>query len=91
MQDLQERTEQVKPDQSRFSAFPPVVERHMHCRSCEARYRHPSGRGEREKSMSPLRRFLSWSFGWLIAGPWFLFRALLIAWATLAIYYSNLP
>ena len=29
--------------------------------------------------------------GWLIAGSWFLFRAVLIAWATLAIYYSNLP
>ena len=33
---------------------------------------------------------LSSSLGWLIAGIWFLFRALLIAWATLAIYYSNL-
>ena len=29
--------------------------------------------------------------GWLIAGSWFLFRAVPIAWATLAIYYSNLP
>ena len=28
---------------------------------------------------------------WLIAGSWFLFRAVLVAWATLAIYYSNLP
>ena len=28
---------------------------------------------------------------WSIRGIWFLFRALLIAWATLAIYYSNLP
>ncbi|MFZ0238587.1 MAG: DUF4105 domain-containing protein [Xanthobacteraceae bacterium] len=28
---------------------------------------------------------------WPIRGIWFLFRALLIAWATLAIYYSNLP
>ena len=27
----------------------------------------------------------------LIAGVWFLCRALLILWATLAIYYSNLP
>ena len=41
--------------------------------------------------MSSLRRFLSRSLGWLIAGIWFLCRALLIAWATLAIYYSNLP
>jgi hypothetical protein len=31
------------------------------------------------------------TLGWLIAGLWFLCRALLIAWATLAIYYSNLP
>jgi Domain of unknown function (DUF4105) len=29
--------------------------------------------------------------GWLIVGSWFLFRAVLVAWATLAIYYSNLP
>jgi hypothetical protein len=34
---------------------------------------------------------LSRSLGWLIAGIWLLCRALLIAWATLAIYYSNLP
>jgi hypothetical protein len=34
---------------------------------------------------------LSKSLGWLIAGTWFLCRVLLIAWATLAIYYSNLP
>ena len=36
-------------------------------------------------------RLLPRSLGWLIAGIWFLCRALLIAWATLAIYYSNLP
>ena len=29
--------------------------------------------------------------GWPIKGTWLLFRVLLIAWATLAIYYSNLP
>jgi hypothetical protein len=34
---------------------------------------------------------LSRFFGWVIAGIWFLCRALLIAWAALAIYYSNLP
>ncbi len=34
---------------------------------------------------------LSRALGWLIAGFWFLFRALLIAWGTLALYYSNLP
>jgi uncharacterized protein DUF4105 len=37
------------------------------------------------------RRLLSRSLSWLIAGIWFLFRVVLIAWATLAIYYSNLP
>jgi hypothetical protein len=30
-------------------------------------------------------------FVWLIAGVWFLCKAALILWATLAIYYSNLP
>jgi predicted DNA-binding transcriptional regulator len=35
--------------------------------------------------------FLSKVLNWPIRGIWFLFRALLIAWATLAIYYSNLP
>ena len=34
---------------------------------------------------------LSETLGWLIAGLWLLCRALLIAWAALAIYYSNLP
>lgn len=37
------------------------------------------------------RGFLSSFLGWLIRGIWFLCRALLVAWATLAIYYSNLP
>ena len=41
--------------------------------------------------MSSHRGFLSRFLGWLIAGIWFLCRVLLIAWATLAIYYSNLP
>jgi hypothetical protein len=36
-------------------------------------------------------RFLSKVLNWLIRGAWVLFRVLLIAWATLAIYYSNLP
>ena len=44
-----------------------------------------------EKPLSSLNRFLSRSFGWLIAIIWFLCRAVLIAWAALAIYYSNLP
>ena len=34
---------------------------------------------------------VSSALGWLIAGSRFLFRAVLVAWATLAIYYSNLP
>jgi hypothetical protein len=37
------------------------------------------------------RGFLFRSFGRLVAGIWFLCRVVLIAWATLAIYYSNLP
>jgi hypothetical protein len=41
--------------------------------------------------LSSFSKLLSRSFGWLIAVIWFLFRAVLIAWATLAIYYSNLP
>ena len=46
---------------------------------------------------SPARRsgshrgFLSRFLGWLIAAVWFLCRVVLILWATLAIYYSNLP
>jgi hypothetical protein len=45
----------------------------------------------RERSMSLLRRLLSRSFRWLITAIWFLCRILIIAWAALAIYYSNLP
>src|SRR6516164_6030063 len=41
--------------------------------------------------LSPRRSLLSRSLGWLITGVWALFRILLIAWGTLAIYYSNLP
>ena len=41
--------------------------------------------------LSPRRSLLSRSLGWLITGIWSLFRILLIAWGTLAIYYSNLP
>ena len=36
-------------------------------------------------------RFLLTPVRWLIAGLWFLLRVLLIVWASLAIYYSNLP
>jgi hypothetical protein len=41
--------------------------------------------------MTSLRSFLSRFLGWFIAGLWFLCQAMLIAWGTLAIYYSNLP
>jgi hypothetical protein len=34
---------------------------------------------------------LSRALRWLVAAVWFLCRVLLVAWATLAIYYSNLP
>jgi Domain of unknown function (DUF4105) len=44
-----------------------------------------------EEPLSLLLGFLSRSFGWLTATIWFLCRAALVAWATLAIYYSNLP
>jgi uncharacterized protein DUF4105 len=37
------------------------------------------------------RGLVSRSLGSLIAGIWFLSRVLVVAWATLAIYYSNLP
>ncbi len=53
--------------------------------------RNVSGSSQREEPLSSVRRSLSRSFRWLVAGTWFLCRALLIAWATLAIYYSNLP
>jgi Domain of unknown function (DUF4105) len=36
-------------------------------------------------------RFLSKVLNWLMRAIWFLLRVLLIAWASLAIYYSNLP
>jgi hypothetical protein len=44
-----------------------------------------------EDTPSANDRFLSKVLSWLIKGIGFLFRVLLIAWATLAIYYSNLP
>src|SRR5277367_2052721 len=46
---------------------------------------------QRENPMSSLRGFLSRPLGWLIAIIVFLCWAIGIAWATLAIYYSNLP
>jgi uncharacterized protein DUF4105 len=44
-----------------------------------------------EEPLSLLLGFPSRSFGWLTATIWFLCHAALVAWATLAIYYSNLP
>jgi uncharacterized protein DUF4105 len=44
-----------------------------------------------EGPLTLLRLYLSSSFGWLIATIRFLCWAALVAWATLAVYYSNLP
>jgi hypothetical protein len=41
--------------------------------------------------LSSVRKGLSRARRWLLAIIWFVFRALVVAWATLAIYYSNLP
>src|SRR6478672_11246117 len=41
--------------------------------------------------LSSVRKGLSRALRWLLAVIWFVFRALVVAWATLAIYYSNLP
>jgi Domain of unknown function (DUF4105) len=45
----------------------------------------------KEGTLSSSGSFLSNVLSWLIKRIWFLFRVLIIAWATLAIYYSNLP
>src|SRR5262249_26089108 len=37
------------------------------------------------------RSVLSKSLGWVIGGIWVVCQIVLIAWGTLAIYYSNLP
>ena len=41
--------------------------------------------------MGVLRRLLTGSLRWLLTAVGFLLRGLLLTWATLAIYYSNLP
>ena len=41
--------------------------------------------------MSSLSKILSRALRWLIVAIWFLCRAALVVWATLATYYSNLP
>jgi Domain of unknown function (DUF4105) len=49
------------------------------------------GRDRRETALSSRRRTLPGPLRWLGVGLGFLLRALLTAWASLAIYYSNLP
>lgn len=49
------------------------------------------GRDQQEKALSSRRRILPGPLRWLGVGLGFLLRTLLIAWASLAIYYSNLP
>jgi len=44
-----------------------------------------------KKPQSSHRRFLFRPLGWLKRGIWFLCQAVLVTWATLAIYFSNLP
>src|SRR5215510_8160799 len=46
---------------------------------------------ESKEPLSSHRGFLSRFLGWLIRGIWFLCQAVLVTWATLAIYFSNLP
>jgi len=45
----------------------------------------------RESQLNPYRRFLFAPLRWLLAGLRLLLKVLVIAWTTLAIYYSNLP
>src|SRR5262249_46661958 len=45
----------------------------------------------REEPLNSHRGFVSRSLGWLVAAIRFLVGVVFIAWATLAIYYSNLP
>src|SRR5262249_39944399 len=61
---------------------------------------HPSSRDghacsgnqdPRESKLSSYRRFLIAPLRWLLAGIGFLIRILVVAWTTLAIYFSNLP
>jgi uncharacterized protein DUF4105 len=47
--------------------------------------------GQREEPQGSHRSFLSRFLGWLIRGFWFLCQVVMAVWATLAIYYSNLP
>src|ERR1700750_1156479 len=51
----------------------------------------PGNQRDGRRSMSALFGFLTRLAGWLIAIIGVLVKALLITWAILAIYYSNLP
>ena len=44
-----------------------------------------------KRPLISLRRALASLFRWMTAAIWLLLRAILIGWAALAIYYSNLP
>jgi hypothetical protein len=60
------------------------------CISGLALYACGDGSG-REACLGSRRGLLARSFGWLVAAIWLLCQAVIVAWATLAIYYSNLP
>jgi hypothetical protein len=47
--------------------------------------------GDTRQTMGELRRVLTGSLRWLLGVVGFLFRALALTWASLAIYYPNLP
>src|SRR5215471_17990095 len=49
------------------------------------------GKQDERREQLISHRVVSRPLGWLVAAVWFLVRVLLVAWATLAIYYSNLP
>src|SRR6516165_2387438 len=50
-----------------------------------------SNRDTRKSQLTSHRHLLYRLLVWLMTGVWFLCRVVLILWATLAIYYSNLP
>ena len=47
--------------------------------------------GSKSEPLRSERSLLARSLGWLIRGIWVVCQVVLIAWGTLAIYYSNLP
>src|SRR5882724_11682740 len=57
-----------------------------------SRHESPDRRaGMQKRPLISLRRALASLFRWMTAAIWLLLRAILIGWAALAIYYSNLP